>query len=81
MAIVTTDSITGEKEMFDPHQINLPVRAIRQPPGLCQIKAGKEVEVQFMFQIRQRPGSYGIGQETAGATRHNITLDPTDELE
>eukprot|EP00042_Codosiga_hollandica_P008647 m.19856 g.19856 ORF g.19856 m.19856 type:complete len:60 (-) comp31396_c0_seq1:183-362(-) len=37
-----------------------------------------------MFQVRQRPGSYGIGQETVGATRQGIILDErfsNDELE
>lgn len=36
----------------------------------------KEVlKVQFVFQCRQRPGSYGIGQETVGAAKSGKKLD------
>lgn len=34
--------------------------------------------------MRQRPGSYEVGQETTGATAHGIKVDPyfsNDELE
>ena len=35
-----------------------------------------KVELQVAFQLRQEPGSYGIGQETVGATRRGEVLDP-----
>ncbi|ETO20227.1 SPRY domain containing protein [Reticulomyxa filosa] len=33
------------------------------------------LRVEFGFQVRQRPGSYSIGQETVGAMRDGIVLD------
>lgn len=41
-------------------------------------------EYQVVFQLRQRPGTYNIGQETVGATERGETIDANfsnDELE
>ena len=36
----------------------------------------REVELQVAFQVRQQPGSFGIGQETIGATEKGEVIDP-----
>ena len=44
----------------------------------------KTIKVQFAFQLRIKPGSYDIGQETVGATKNGKKLDgnfENDELE
>eukprot|EP01084_Bolivina_argentea_P150931 263510_1 len=35
----------------------------------------RTIKVQCAFQVRVRPGSYNIGQETVGAARTGVTLD------
>eukprot|EP01084_Bolivina_argentea_P185909 320516_1 len=35
----------------------------------------RTIKVQYAFQLRVRPGSYGIGQETVGAAQCGLTLD------
>ena len=44
----------------------------------------RQLKVRFAFQLRIKPGSYEIGQETVGATRKGKILDENfrnDELE
>ena len=44
----------------------------------------KRLKVRFAFQLRIKPGSYGIGPETIGATRKGNILDANfrnEELE
>ena len=87
-----TNLFTGKEEMFDPQQIftspsaqyvSHPVYA--KPTRMAHpLKMGKVIDVHFMFQVRQRPNSYAIGQETVGATAKNIQIDPefnNNELE
>jgi hypothetical protein len=83
---------TGETEQFDPHQvfttpsIKYASHGAYAKPRIVPHpdKAGEKVTMRFVFQARQRPGSYKIGQETVGANHQGITLDPefsNNELE
>jgi hypothetical protein len=46
---------------------------------LTVIHEGRAVQCRFVFQCRQRPGSYCIGQETVGAARRGVRVDPVFE--
>eukprot|EP00042_Codosiga_hollandica_P046839 m.499091 g.499091 ORF g.499091 m.499091 type:complete len:444 (+) comp57317_c0_seq1:2-1333(+) len=74
---------TGQEEEFNPLQIftspsprysahgtYAPKMIVDDPDRPEQL-----LSLVFMFQVRQRPGSYGIGQETVGATDQGIVLD------
>ena len=81
-----------QNELFDPNQIFVSpsIKYVSQ-----QTYAGtyycchpqdwtKTLKVQFAFQLRIKPGSYGIGQETIGATKNGKKLDENfnnEELE
>jgi neuralized-like protein 4 len=73
-----TNAYTGEKELFDKDQIftspsivycSLPQYAspFTTTAEVDPKEKATEVRVQVAFQVRLRPGSYGIGQETVGA--------------
>jgi hypothetical protein len=83
---------TGKEELFNPHQVFT-------TPSICYAsheayakphkvdhptRSGSQVTMKFAFQARQRPGSYLIGQETVGASRQGVVIDPyfrNNELE
>ena len=73
---------TNKQEHFDPHQIFLSP-SIKYASGneyAPWFKYGK-VDIKFVFQVRIKPGSYKIGQQTVGAKRqidksfNNIELE------
>eukprot|EP01084_Bolivina_argentea_P155448 270886_1 len=83
---------SGTHELFDPNQIYISPSIkysghnVYAKPYHCKhpLNPTKNITVQFAFQLRIRPNSYCIGQETIGATRKGITLDnyfSNDELE
>ena len=50
----------------------------------CYRTVFKGREYQVAFQLRQKPDSYSIGQETVGAEERGVTIDPlfkNNELE
>jgi hypothetical protein len=74
---------TDQQEMFDPNQIfTSPSSRYASHPAYAPLfivdhpdKPGKQVGMRFLFQCRQRPGSYSIGQETVGASSLCKVLD------
>eukprot|EP01084_Bolivina_argentea_P227172 383699_1 len=74
---------TKENETFDPNQIYVSPSIKYSGHGayaksfLCSHPQDRNrtVKVQFAFQLRIRPGSYSIGQETVGAASQGKTLD------
>eukprot|EP01084_Bolivina_argentea_P138662 244078_1 len=74
---------TKRTEKFDPNQIFVSpsVRYAGHEayakPFYCSHPQNKDrtLKVQFAFQLRIRPGSYNVGQETVGAARIGKTLD------
>lgn len=72
---------TGKMETFDPNQVfTTPSSRYASHPAYARehtvdnpLKSG-QVSLRFIFECRQRPGSYDIGQETVGA--RDIVLDP-----
>eukprot|EP00042_Codosiga_hollandica_P041735 m.375293 g.375293 ORF g.375293 m.375293 type:complete len:681 (-) comp56177_c0_seq13:29-2071(-) len=74
---------TGKEEEFNPHQIfTSPSHRYSAHPAYAHRMVvddpdnpGQQLFLRFMFQVRQRPGSYGIGQETVGAERQGKQLD------
>eukprot|EP01084_Bolivina_argentea_P138663 244079_1 len=74
---------TKKEELFDPNQIYLS-QSIKYSG--CEVYAkysecnhptqkNKKIKAKFAFQVRIRPGSYGIGQETIGASRKKQIID------
>ena len=77
---------TGKREEFDPVQVftspSIHYCAYNEVYVDRTMFQGREYEVAF--QLRQKPGSYSIGQETVGAQEAHETIDhlfPNDELE
>ncbi|CAF3412966.1 unnamed protein product [Rotaria socialis] len=88
--ISRTNRYTGMNELFDINQIftSPSIRYASHPAYAQQFivdhpqRAGVLLGMRFVFQCRQRPGSYTIGHETVGA--RDIKLDPhfdNNELE
>eukprot|EP01083_Nonionella_stella_P024319 67205_1 len=87
-----SNKYSKQKETFDPNQIYMSP-SIRYSGHGAYAKwfycshaedSNRALKVQFAFQLRVRPGSYGIGQETVGASRAGLSLDKAfsnDELE
>jgi hypothetical protein len=86
------NQFTKKEELFDPNQIftSPSIRyagcSVYSSAHIIQHDAfpNKSLRFQFAFAVRQRPGSYSIGQETIGATASKRTIDPyfsNDELE
>eukprot|EP01084_Bolivina_argentea_P284464 487544_1 len=82
---------TKKKEMFDPKQIYI-TPSIKYASHQAYAKSStckhpitnEDISVQFVFQVKIRPESYAIGQETVGATKKGWTLDKNfsnDEIE
>jgi hypothetical protein len=75
------NKFTGKQEQFDPNQIfSSPSIAYSSLPQYATTHTidhpsvpGEKVDVQVVFQLRQRPGSFAIGQETVLATQ---AIDP-----
>ena len=71
-------------ELFDPNQVfTSPSARYSSHPAYAKEyivthpdHPSKKLLMRFMFQCRQRPGSYSIGQETVGAASQKVTLDP-----
>eukprot|EP01083_Nonionella_stella_P278812 948229_1 len=83
---------TSKKELFDPNQIYISPSIKYSGHGAYARKfycshpqnKNRTLLVQCVFQLRIRPGSYGIGQETVGAARMGKPLDASfsnNELE
>ena len=76
-----------EEEMFDTNQIfvspsiNYSGNQIYAKWFDCADDDKGSIKVQCAFQLRIRPGSYGIGQETVGATKVIDKHFSNDELE
>eukprot|EP01084_Bolivina_argentea_P138660 244075_1 len=74
---------TKKEEVFDPNQIFLS-QSIKYSGGEVYAKFSecnhpkqkdKKIKVKFAFQVRIRPGSYQVGQETIGATKKKQIID------
>ena len=87
-----TNKYTCKKEMFNPNQIfsspsipysGNPVYSKAFTPTEARGVPDKDrLKIQLAFQLRQRPGSYDIGQETIRADDRRIDpLISNDELE
>ena len=76
-----TNLSTGLVELFDPNQIfTSPSIAYVSTDTYAKpqtvIHEGRTVRIKYVFQCRQRPGSYCIGQETVGADRRGERVHP-----
>ena len=89
-----TNKYTGKKELFNPNQIfSSPSILYSGDPEFSKAFTPTEatgvpdkdrLQVQLAFQLRQRPGSYSIGQETILKDGDDRRIDPlisNDELE
>ena len=85
-AFKRVNAFTGEEELFDPTQLlfTSPSARYAAHPAYARKmitkhpdKPSRQISMQFVFQVRQRPGSYKIGQETVGA--RETKLDPLFE--
>jgi hypothetical protein len=77
---------TGKQEKFDPVQIftSPSIKYCAYRDIYCDRTEFKGRQYQVAFQLRQRPDSYSIGQETVGAEERGETIDPlfkNNELE
>ena len=86
------NEFTKQLETFDPHQIftspsirysgrevyarTFTVTHSTASESGSSAAVAESVQLQVAFQVRQKPGSYGIGQETVGATRRGEVVDP-----
>jgi hypothetical protein len=89
-AFERVNRFTQSKELFDPTNMFFSSPSIKYCELPCYAKpigirdpavSDRSLCLRFAFELRQRPGSYGIGQETVGATAQ---LDPrisNNELE
>eukprot|EP01083_Nonionella_stella_P210769 762722_1 len=77
------NKFTQEKEVFDPNQIYVSPSMTYSGHAAYAKKfyishpedKNRTITAQCAFQLRIRPGAYGIGQETVGAARQGKTLD------
>lgn len=74
-----TNLYSGNEELFDPNQIftspSIVYSSLHQYAQPQRVTCDEEYEVQIAFQLRQRPGSFQIGQETVGANRMGRKID------
>ena len=82
-----TNLYTKKKEMFDKDQIFSSPSLIYSfddcyaKPFDLAVNGGKPSRAKVAFQLRQRPGSYNIGQETVGAKKEIDPMISNNELE
>ena len=81
-----TNLYTKKKEMFDKDQIFSSPSLIYSfdcyaKPFDLVVNGGKPSRAKVAFQLRQRPGSYSIGQETVGAKKEIDPMISNNELE
>ena len=72
------NSFTGEREEFDPVQVftSPSIHYCAYGRVYCDRTTFEGQQYQVAFQLRQEPGTYGIGQETVGAEGAGRTIDP-----
>eukprot|EP01043_Picozoa_sp_COSAG02_P059880 COSAG02_NODE_7712_length_2878_cov_26.479309_2_plen_464_part_00 len=72
------NDFTGKKELFDPTQVftSPSIKYCSYKNVYCDYTKFEGRDFQVAFQLRQKPNSYSIGQETVGAERSGDTIDP-----
>jgi hypothetical protein len=72
------NDFTGEREEFDPVQVftSPSIHYCAYEDFYCDRTRFEGRQYQVAFQVRQEPGTYGIGQETVGAEGAGVTIDP-----